>query len=365
MLDSLASDGAFFRGIVDAAPDAMLLVDPDGRIQLANIQTQAIFGYTADELIGQPVETLVPARYRSTHPDRRAAFAKSASRRPMGLHQELFAVHRDGREIPVEISLSPVEFEQGSLVVVAVRDITDRLEMAREANRMREELIATVSHELRTPLTSIIGYAELLGDLDEGELSPRARSLLSVIERNAGRELRLVDDLLTLAFLEDQRDLDVTAEPVDLRRVAERVVDDHLLRAVDAGVELWFDGDAEVPPIRGDVFRLVQMVENLVTNAIKFTPRGGVVRVRVHAEGDAVVLEVEDTGVGVTEEERKRLFDRLYRAPGAVAAQVQGAGLGLSIVEKILHRHGGSVAIDSEPGVGTIVTVSLPSAEEL
>jgi PAS domain S-box-containing protein len=360
VLETLAHDGAFFRGIVDAAPDAMVIVDAEGRILLANSQTQELFGYRAEELVGRPVEILVPERYRGEHHGNRHSFAAASSRRPMGLHRDLYAVHRDGSEIPVEISLAPVETVEGALVVAAVRDITERKKFVKETNRLREELIATVSHELRTPLTSIIGYAELLGDLDESDLSPRARGLLSVIERNAGRELRLVDDLLTLAFLEDRRQ-HLNSAPVDLVHVARRVVDDHLLRAVDADVELRFEG-GDVLPVRGDALRLIQVVENLVTNAIKFTPRGGTITVRVHDTDEAAVLEVADTGVGVSPEEKERLFDRLYRAPAAVAAQVQGAGLGLSIVQKILERHHGTVVVDSELGVGTTVTVTLPHA---
>jgi len=178
-----------------------------------------------------------------------------------------------------------------------------------------------------------------------------------VIRRNAARELRLVDDLLTMASLDSER-LRVQRGPMDLAALAGQVVADQAPAARAAGLELLLDA-AQVPAVSGDHDRLVQMLENLLTNAMKFTPAGGQVTVRVCEHDGDPVLEVTDTGVGVEPEEVSRLFERLYRTPSAVAAQVQGAGLGLSIVQKLVAAHEGTVTVESERGSGTTFRVRL------
>ncbi|HTW17716.1 MAG TPA: ATP-binding protein [Nocardioides sp.] len=354
---AIAGDASLFRKLVDAAPDATVIVDSEATIVLSNRQMLNVFGWSGDDLVGKPIEMLVPERFRPSHPALRGGFVRQPSVRPIGA-VEVYALHRDGREIPVEISLSPLETDQGLLVSAAIRDLTERRRIQAEADRMRDELIATVSHELRTPLTSIIGYTELLADLGPDELGPTARSLVAVIERNAAREMRLIDDLLTMAFLDGDR-MDVAREPTDLVELARRVVTDQRTAAVEAGLALVLDVE-EVRPVPGDFHRLVQVLENLLTNAFKFTPSGGEVRVRVREEEGNVVLEVADTGVGLREEETRQIFERLYRTPSAVAAHAQGAGLGLSIVRKIVDAHAGEIQVESVLGVGTTFRVVLP-----
>jgi len=354
---AIAGDASLFRKLVDAAPDATVIVDSDATIVLSNRQMLNVFGWSGDDLVGKPIEMLVPERFRPSHPALRGGFVRQPSVRPIGA-VEVFALHRDGREIPVEISLSPLETDQGLLVSAAIRDLTERRRIQAEADRMRDELIATVSHELRTPLTSIIGYTELLADLGPEELGPTARSLVAVIERNAAREMRLIDDLLTMAFLDGDR-MDVAREPTDLVELARRVVTDQRTTAAEAGLDLVLDVD-EVRRVPGDFHRLVQVLENLLTNAFKFTPSGGEVRVRVREERDGAVLEVADTGVGLREEETKQIFERLYRTPSAVAAHAQGAGLGLSIVSRIVDAHAGEIQVESVLGIGTTFRVVLP-----
>ncbi|MDP2775437.1 MAG: ATP-binding protein [Nocardioides sp.] len=351
---------SLFRLLLDAAPDATVIVDENATIVLANAQITNVLGWSHDELVGQHIEVLVPTRLRGIHRVRRAGFLRAPEVRPMGVGRNLFAQHRDGHELPVEISLSPLETDSGVLVSASVRDISDRLRIEEETTRMREEMIATVSHELRTPLTSIIGYAELLEDLDDTELGPQARGILEIIQRNAARELRLVDDLLTMASLDDER-LQITRAPVDLLEVVQRVVVDHEPSAQEAQIEVRIEGES-LRPVYGDFIRLVQVVENLLTNALKFTGPGGAVTIRLSDGGTMAVVEVADTGAGVTPEEASKLFQRLYRGSDAVASQTQGAGLGLPIAQKIVDAHGGSIDVTSELGVGTVFRVHLPYA---
>jgi PAS domain S-box-containing protein len=350
-----------FRNLLEAAPDAMVIVDASGSVVLANNRVQDVLGYDRAALIGKPVTVLAPETERKAILALFRTYLPTPSTIPVGLTRELRARHRDGRVLPAEVALAPLETAEGVLVSVAVRDMTERRRIEQESQRLRDELIATVSHELRTPLTSIIGYAELLSDLDETDLSRRARKLLAVIDRNAKRELTLVDDLLTLAFVTDNG-LRINPAPVDLADVGRGVVDDQALQARERGLELTFV-DGPVRQVVGDHRRLVQVLGNLVTNALKFTNPGGRVEVRVHDVGSDGVLEVRDTGVGLTPEERAKVFDRLYRAPGAVAAQTQGAGLGLAIVRAIIEAHGGWIDLESQVGVGTVVRVGIPHAD--
>lgn len=351
-----------FRSLLEAAPDPTLIVDETATIVLANNQMLHVFGYDRAELVGSSIEVLASVP-DATEVLRRIREYLDSERSlvPMGYSDEYRVRHRSGHDVPVEIGLSPLETEEGLLVSIAVRDVTHQRRVAAESQRLRDELIATVSHELRTPLTSIIGYGELMADLDELQIGPEARRLLSVIQRNAARELQLVDDLLTVAYLEDNR-LRIVREPIDLDAVVAQVVGDSTLRARERGLRLTHL-PAGLPPVLGDFNRLVQVVENLVTNAIKFTGPGGRIEVAAVAGDGAGAVEVRDTGTGMKAEEIGRAFERLYRAPGAIADQAQGAGLGLSIVKAIVEAHEGTVSVESEPGAGTTVRFTVPYAE--
>lgn len=350
-----------FRSLLEAAPDPTVVIDATGAIVLVNNRVRDVLGYEPSDLEGTTLPQIVAHPGEEEVRQRIAAYLVAPEAVPMGDSQDFRVRTTDGSEIPVEVSLAPVETVDGLMVSIAIRDISERIELEAQAQRVRDELIATVSHELRTPLTSIIGYAELMRDLDEADLSRRARTQLAIIERNAARELQLVDDLLTMAFIDGNR-LRILRSPVDLGEIAGRVVGDHALAARERGLQLQLDR-REVPPVLGDFYRLVQVLENLVTNAMKFTEPGGRIEVRITEEDSMGVLEVRDTGVGVPAEERERLFERLYRSPAAVAAQTRGAGLGLSIVEAIVAAHGGRVELESEVGVGTVVRVAVPFAD--
>jgi signal transduction histidine kinase len=235
-------------------------------------------------------------------------------------------------------------------------------EQLREVDRMKDELVATVSHELRTPLTSILGYLELLQEEAE-ELSPEHRSFIEVIERNARRLLRLVGDLLFVARL-DSGGIRLVVEEVDLAELARDCVVSQRPRAEEAGLEL--DAQIEpVGPLRGDRSRLADLLDNLVSNAIKFTPRGGRVTLRLQRDGDEAILEVEDTGIGVPADEQDRLFERFFRSSTASAAAIPGTGLGLAISKAIVEAHGGTIGMTSAEGVGTTFRVSLPLTRSL
>lgn len=358
MLDVSGDTAALFRGIIEAAPNAILVVAADGAIALANPRTEAMFGYPLGELQGQTIEVLIPHKHRAHHIEYRAEFSELPSTREMGLHADLYGLRRDGSEFPIDVSLAPLHTHGATMTLVAVHDATQRKQIEAETQHLRDDIIATVSHELRTPLTSMIGYAEVLEELGDEHLSTRARSMVAAIHRNAKRELRLVDDLLTIAFLDDAR-LKVTLAPLDLAQVVSQVVDDAQLQARSSDLTMSMTCDA-VATIRGDRMRLAQVVDNLIANALKFTPAKGRIDVRVTSDRDVAILEVRDTGVGISADDLPKLFERLYRSPSAIASQTPGAGLGLPIVQRIVTAHGGRVEVASELGQGTSVRVLIP-----
>ena len=225
-----------------------------------------------------------------------------------------------------------------------------------ELDRLKDEFVSSISHELRTPLTSISGYIELLL---EDEASAEKRGHLTIVERNADRLLALVTDLLFAARLQYGR-LELERRPVDLREVVRQSVESARPRAAAAAVELRADLD-DVPVVHGEPDRLAQLLDNLVSNAIKFTPGGGHVAVSLGAENGFVCIHVSDSGIGITDVERQRLFERFFRSQSALEAQIQGTGLGLYISKAIVEAHGGRIGVESEPGVGTTFVVELPA----
>jgi len=226
-----------------------------------------------------------------------------------------------------------------------------------ESERVQDEFFALVSHELRTPLTSIIGYLELVLDDDE-QLSDDARRFLEVVDRNAKRLLRLVGDMLFVAQVEAGR-LSLEHGDVDFDAVAAQAIEAAQPAAARAGVTLKLSAHP-VGQLHGDRDRLGQMLDNLVSNAIKFTPEGGTVRVAVRGGDGVAQLEVADDGMGIPDDEQKHLFERFFRASTATKAAVPGAGLGLTIVKTIVDAHGGRIALASGESSGTVVRVELP-----
>jgi signal transduction histidine kinase len=226
-----------------------------------------------------------------------------------------------------------------------------------EADRMKDEFLALVSHELRTPLTSIVGYLELLDENDAELLSEQGQRFLEVIERNALRLQRLVDDVLFAARAEAGR-LALSTRPVDLLEVAEESVATARPKAEENGVMINLDADRP-PKVTGDPDRLGQALDNLISNALKFTPPGGRVDVLLRHLGGSVRVDVSDTGLGMSDEDQDRVFDRFFRAP-ATRDQAPGVGLGLTIVKTIVEGHGGTIAVASSEGAGTTFRIELP-----
>jgi signal transduction histidine kinase len=231
-------------------------------------------------------------------------------------------------------------------------------EALRQLDGMKDDFVASVSHELRTPLTSINGYLELILDEDQSTLTEEQKGFLGVIRRNADRLQRLVGDLLLVAQL-DSSAMVLKRAQVDLAALARQAFDGARAAAEDRGVELTLEC-AEVATLDADADRLIQIIDKLLSNALKFTPPGGRIDLRLRAEGDTMRFEVADTGPGISSEDQLRLFDRFFRSSNAITEAVQGTGVGLSIVDALVRGHGGTIEVESEVGVGSTFTMVLP-----
>jgi signal transduction histidine kinase len=318
--------------------------------------------------------------HRIIEPERHAAVDETLAAIARGVlvePHEATGVRKDGSIMPVALTVSLVRGEDGIVrgISTIARDISERRaaeaerdallrELAeqndrlRELDRMKDDFVASVSHELRTPLTSIRGYLELVRD--DGTLNPEQDRMLGIVDRNADRLLGLVTDLLFIAEL-DAGKLTMNPTPVRLEGVAAESVEAAGPRARAAEIELHLDADDQLV-VPGDRTRLAQVFDNLISNAIKFTPPGGRVDVRVFRSDASAVVEVSDTGTGIPEEERLHLFERFFRANGAIRGAVQGTGLGLAIVGTIAASHGGAVRVESSESGGATFLVSLPLA---
>jgi PAS domain S-box-containing protein len=364
-----------FRLAVDAAPAAMIMVDQRGVIVLANALAERLLGYSANEIVGEPVERLVPPRFRQGHPEFRRAFFAEPNQRPMGAGRDLYALRRDGSEVPVEIGISPITTHEGAFVLAAVTDITVRKEieeqrtrlLAREqaartelerASRLKDEFLAVLSHELRTPLNAVLGYAHVL---NSGVLPPeRTQHALDAIQRNAHAQARLVESLLDLSRVMAGK-LELDLHPLEVSRLVDAAID--VVRPDAEAKRIVLDVVAPTDPVRlmGDGGRLQQVLWNLLANAIKFTPADGRIIVGWRRQSAQVHIHVTDTGHGISAEFLPHVFERFSQAEGDKRRSRPGLGLGLALVREMVHAHGGTVAANSPgAGKGSTFTITLP-----
>jgi len=355
---------------IDRAAEALFWIDAEGRIVNANAAASRLSGYSRTELATKRVWDLEvdgsPERWRATWSD-----ARDGRRQ---VHERWYR-RPDGSEVPLEISGDFVAHEGHEWITVFARDVTDRRRVeheraehlareqalrarAEEAGMLKDQFLATLSHELRTPLTSILGYARLLRD---GALPAAAAGrAVDVIERNARAQVQLFNDLFDVSSVM-LGELELERQSVPLPTVVASEVEAARAEADRAKLTLDYEAAPLVPPVTGDVGRLQQIVRKLLSNAIKFTPPGGRVRVRVDRVDDEARLTVSDTGVGIAPEFLPHVFDRFRQADGSLTRVYGGVGLGLSLVRDLVELHDGQVSAESPgDGAGATFTVRLP-----
>ena len=346
---ALHSTAALQASLIDATLDGICLTDSEGEVLISNKPLRRlalefgmpISGTVPERLLAIADKMVDPVRYR----ERMLELAKE----PGAATIDEFEVAGTGRVF--RGYTQPV----GEGRVWTLREVT----ADRELDRMRDAFVATVSHELRTPLTSISGFLEMLED-EEHALGSAGRQYLDVIRRSTERLHALVEDLLLVAQIEARR-VELQLAPVDLAELAARAAEAARPSAREKDVDLQVRTE-NPPAVLGDAKRLTQVLDNLVSNAVKFTPEGGAVTIAVGTNGGGARLVVADTGIGVPEEEQKQVFSRFFRATTATRRAIPGTGLGLAISRALIEQHGGSIEFSSREGEGTEVVVTLPAA---
>lgn len=357
-----------FHGFLEAAPDAVVIIDGDGVIAKVNRQAEQLFGYHREELVGRPLEMLMPERYRRAHVADTRAYTADPRSRAMGRGLDLFGLRKDGHEFPIDVSISPLPPEHGVLVASTIRDMTlhrrleeelrQRTRELEEADRQKDNFLAAVAHELRTPLSVLtLGTQVLRRHQADGRIREQT---LGRFERQTAHMARMIEDLLDLTRIRSGT-FTLRRETVDLRVVFAKAVE--MAQPLVESRQQHLDVAEFADPlwVSGDPSRLVQVVSNILTNAAKFTQEGGHIWFTAAQDGETVTVRIRDNGVGIPKEMMSRVFELFGQVDPAVVTSAGGLGIGLYLVRRLVELHGGSVEAASDgSNKGSEFVVRLP-----
>jgi PAS domain S-box-containing protein len=358
---------AYFRNLLESAPDAMVIVDDDGCIAIVNGQTESMFGYSRDEMLGEKIEFLLPERIRSKHTGHRALFASNPDLRPMGEGLDLLGRRKDGSEFPVEISLSPVKSAGASYVSSVIRDVTERKRMEQEiiaarqsaerANKANSAFLAAASHDLRQPVQAL---SLLNGALRRTVKDERALEMIKNQEHSLTAMTNLLNSLLDISRL-DAGAITPDFEEFPMQRLIDRFSAEFGRQAQHKSLEFEAIGCDAI--VRSDPNLLAEIIQNLVSNAIRYTDKGSVKLVCDVSQGECHV-RVQDTGIGIEPDQLEEIFREFHQVKSRGATN-EGFGLGLAIVRRLANLLEHRVTVDSQPGVGSRFSVVVPQIHTL
>ena len=366
-LSERTASEARYRGLLEAAPDAMVVVNQAGEIVLLNVQAEQQFGYRRDELIGQQVTNIIPVGFAERIISDGTRTAAEALAQEIGTGIELVALRNDGSEFPIEIMLSPLDTAEGRLVTAAIRDISVRkaaeltlaqsIESLSRSNEELEQFAYVASHDLQEPLRMVSSYTQLLGRRYAGQLDSDADEFISYAVDGAARMQRLIQDLLSYSRVGTKAQDMVTASS---EAALERALHDLRGAIEESGAQVTHDA---LPDVLADERQLAQLFQNLIGNGIKYQS-GNVPEIHISVadeSSDMCIFSVRDNGIGIDAQYSKKIFGMFQRLHGR--DEYAGTGIGLAICKKIVERHGGTISVDSQPGQGSTFSFALPRSE--
>jgi protein-histidine pros-kinase len=358
---------AYFRTILESAPDAMIIIDDHGKIAVVNGQAESMFGYTREQMLGQAIEILLPERLREQHVENRAAFSEDPRLRPMGAGLDLVARRKDNTEFPVEISLSPVQSAGRKFVSSVIRDVTRRKQMqdeiiaarqeAERANKANSAFLAAASHDLRQPVQAL---SLLNGALRRTVKDEKALQMIDSQAHSLTAMTNLLNSLLDISRL-DAGAVTPELEDFPIKRLIDRLSDEFARQAQHHGLD--FASESCPAVVNSDPNLLAEIIQNFVSNAIRYTDKGSV-NLGCQLRDGHCVISIADTGIGIAADQLEEIFREFHqcKAPGA---SKEGFGLGLAIVKRLSDLLGLKLNVESDVGKGSIFSVALPAVDDV
>jgi PAS domain S-box-containing protein len=346
------------RAILDTVLDGIITIDESGDIETFNPAASRIFGYGADEVIGQNVKILMPEPYRSGHDGYLRSYQTTGEPKVIGIGREVQGQRKDGTTFPMELAVAPMMVSDRMMYTGIVRDITER----KKIDDMKNEFVSTVSHELRTPLTSIKGALGLLQGGLMAELPEKAKRMIEIAYQNSDRLVRLINDILDIEKIEAGM-MKYVLVPVSVTDLLTEAIDANRGFADEHGVRLVLADDVTHATVSADQDRMMQVLTNLLSNAIKYSPKEGEVVIRADEEADKIHVSVTDKGPGIHEDFRSSIFAKFAQADSSDTREIGGTGLGLAISKAIVEQHGGTIGFETETAQGTTFHFDLPLRE--